>query len=439
MLFKKNYRNKIYVYYFVCAFFYGLLYLFITPPFYVPDEVAHFKKAANNEIIYFRGALKISENAQNFSNINIFTWDFVRENKGYKYKASEILSFRDKFLWNDKLVDANLSAITGYPYTSYIFSKIGIEVSKIFTDKIFYSFYFGRLFNFLFAIIALTITLKHVNKGREALFIILCMPMTLSLLASYNQDCVLISLSCLLILLLTKFNDLRNSFLILILINIILLCIILARPPYIPLLLIPFVLLKKDNSNSNYFLIICFIFFLILSLFFILTFPTPNSPANLEYFFLHPLKFLKVVLLDLEINLFRYILQFIGYLGHINIALPKIVYLFFSFCFFLILFFNINYYKKNSDVKYANYLIIIIATIGSVFLIFLSQYLYFTAEVNRDKFIQGVNGRYFIPAAIILTTILPSIQKKINLEKIIILVCPHINIISLIKIYNFFY
>ena len=61
MLFKKNYRNKIYVYYFVCAFFYGLLYLFITPPFYVPDEVAHFKKAANNEIIYFRGALKISD------------------------------------------------------------------------------------------------------------------------------------------------------------------------------------------------------------------------------------------------------------------------------------------------------------------------------------------------------------------------------------------
>jgi len=325
MSFKNNYKNKIYIYYFICSFFYGLLYLILTPPFYVSDESAHFKKAASREVIYFRGGLKISENAQNFSNIKIFTWDFVRDNRGYKYKASEILSSKENFLWNNKFVEANLFAVSGYPYTSYIFSKIGIEVSKMFTDKIFYSFYFGRLFNFLFAIIALTITLKHVNKGREALFIILCMPMTLSLLASYNQDCVLISLSCLLILLLTKFNDLRNSFLILILINFILLCIILARPPYIPLLLIPFVLLKKDNSNSNYFLIICFIFFLILSLFFILTFPTPNSPANLEYFFLHPLKFLKVVLLDLEINLFRYILQFIGYLGHINIALPKIV------------------------------------------------------------------------------------------------------------------
>lgn len=439
MLFKNNFKNKIHIYYFICIFFYGLLYLFVTPPFYVSDESAHFKKAANREVIYFRGGLKISENAQNFSNIKIFTWDFVRDNKGYKYQASEILSFKEKFLWTNKFVDANLFAVSGYPYTSYIFSKIGVEVSKIFTDKIFYSFYFGRLFNFLFALLALTITLKYVNRGREALFIILCMPMTLSLLASYNQDCVLISLSCLLILLLTKFNDLRNSYLILILINIILLCIILARPPYIPLLLIPFILLKKDNGNFNYFLVICFIFFLILSLFFILTFPTPNSPGNLEYFFLNPLKFLKVVLLDLKVHLFRYALQLIGYLGHINIALPKIVYLFFSFLICFILFLNIYYYRKSFNVKCSMYLIVITATFSSVLLIFLSQYLYFTEVTNRDKLIQGVAGRYFIPLAIILTSLLPNIQKQINFKRIILLICPHINIISLITLYNFFY
>jgi len=439
MLAKKSYQNKIYIYYFICIFFYGLLYLFVTPPFYVSDEATHFRKAASKEIIYFRGELEISENAQNFSDIKIFTWGFVRDNEGYKYHASEIISFKDKFLWDDKFVKANLFPVTGYPYTSYIFSKIGIEVSKIFTDKIFYSFYFGRLFNFLFALFAITITLKYVNRGREALFIILCMPMPLSLLASYNQDCVLISLSCLLILFLTKFNDLKNSFLILILINFILLCIILARPPYMPLLLIPFIFLKKDNKNFNYFLVICFIFFFTLSLFFILTFPTPNLPVNLEYFFLNPLKFLKVVLLDLKVHLFRYTLQFIGTLGHINIALPKIVYVFFSFLISFVLFFNIYYCRKSFNVKYSGCLIIITATIASVLLIFLSQYLYFTDAINRDKFIQGVAGRYFLPVAIILATLLPNTKKKTNFKIIALLICPHINIISLIEVYNFFY
>ena len=217
------------------------------------------------------------------------------------------------------------------------------------------------------------------------------------------------------------------------------LCIILARPPYIPLLLIPFILLKKDNGNFNYFLVICFIFFLILSLFFILTFPTPNSPANLEYFFLNPLKFLKVVLLDFKVHLFRYAEQLIGYLGHINIALPKIVYLFFSFLICFILFLNIYYYRKSFNVKCSMYLIVITATFSSVLLIFLSQYLYFTEVTNRDKLIQGVAGRYFIPLAIILTSLLPNIQKQINFKRIILLICPHINIISLISLYNFFY
>ena len=80
---KKN-RNKIYIYYFICVFFYGILFLFITPPFYVSDEAAHFRKAASKEVIYFRGELEISKSAQKFSDIKIFTWDFVRENKGYK-------------------------------------------------------------------------------------------------------------------------------------------------------------------------------------------------------------------------------------------------------------------------------------------------------------------------------------------------------------------
>jgi hypothetical protein len=213
---------------------------------------------------------------------------------------------------------------------------------------------------------------------------------------------------------------------------------ILARPPYIPLLLIPFVLLKKGNKKFNDLLFMFFIFFLILSLFYILTFPTPNHPVNLEYFLQNPLNFLKIMVLDFHLHGFRYLLQFIGYLGHINIAMPIIVYLFFGVSFVINFLLSI-YYGKIFFNKFLIFLVAVAAITISFILILLSQYLYFTDTINRDNFIQGVAGRYFIPIVIILTFLLPALKKNLNIVKLIILIIPHINIISINKVYNFFY
>jgi uncharacterized membrane protein len=263
------------------------------------------------------------------------------------------------------------------------------------------------------------------------------MPMTLSLMASFSQDCILISLSCLLILFLSKFNYSKKPFLTIVLIFLILFCIILARPPFITLLLVPLTLIRKDDVKFNYNLFTLFIFFLIISIFFILNFPTPNSPGNLEYFFSNPFNFLKIIVFDLFIHLPKYVIQFIGFLGHINITLPIFIY---SFFLFVILTLLILYYLNRSI--YANYLgssIVIVAILSSCFFIFLSQYLYFTEKTFRDSFIQGVHGRYFIPLAIILTYTFLELKKKSLIIKIILVTVPHINIFAIKTIYNFFY
>ena len=62
-----NINNNLNNYYFIFCIIYSLLYIFITPPFGSPDEHNHFRKAANKEIIYIFGDLKIDENIQNFS------------------------------------------------------------------------------------------------------------------------------------------------------------------------------------------------------------------------------------------------------------------------------------------------------------------------------------------------------------------------------------
>lgn len=67
--------------------------------------------------------------------------------------------------------------------------------------------------------------------------------------------------------------------------------------------------------------------------------------------------------------------------------------------------------------------------------------MYFT-ETDKTDFIQGVQGRYFIPAFMLITLILDKIKKNKSLllvEKCLILFLPHLNLLVLIQMYYFFY
>lgn len=57
---------KIHNYYLFTCSIYILLYIFITPPFYVADEYSHFQKSASKENIYLRGALSIDNGIKKF-------------------------------------------------------------------------------------------------------------------------------------------------------------------------------------------------------------------------------------------------------------------------------------------------------------------------------------------------------------------------------------
>lgn len=440
----KNLDNRFFNKYFlIFLIIYGLIYIIITPPLYVTDEYFHFQKAASKQNFYFSKKLSVSEDLDKFINQEKYSWYFLSEEKNYKYIENFSTDFKQNFSWDNKnLVSAKLGNLKGYPVSGYIFSKLGINLSKIFTNNIFISYYFGKIFNFLLLVFLIFYLIKKIKNNQFLYYIILSLPMTLSLMSSYNQDSMLIFYTFTIIYFFSslldsnKFDNKKIFFLV-----IFIFLLSLGRPIYISFILLPLVFLniEKVFSKKNYFIISIVFSIFVLFCIFIYSYPAPNKiDGQLNYIITNPFYFLKVIYSDIKLHTFTYYVQFIGVLGHINIQLHKSIYIFVTAVFILILIFVFLSIKKIKISKLI--LIVTISVISSYILLCISQYLYFTSFKNI--FIQGIAGRYFIPIALISFLIFPKIKQKYNnnnLFKFVLLLFPHINFLSLINAYNFFY
>ena len=465
----KNKFFKIENYFFLCMIFYGLLYILLTPPFYTSDEEYHFIKSNSKENIYIYGKTHFSEKISEFIQPP-FGWVFNKDNYNYKYNLDDFKKLL-KIGYDNKLIENTIPVTKGYSFSSYIFSKTGIYFSKLFSNKIFFSFYFGRLFNLLFSVIIITLILSSLKDlSKIILFSIISMPMSISLLSSNNQDCSLITYACFLFYFCKKINEdtflsktyklklfskeisVEKIYINFLFYYIFLLLIITPKPVYILLSLLPIIYLINFNNNKIYSISLNYLNKLSLTIFFIFSviafilivnYPAP-VPINLENFnivYQKPLLFLKILISDYRNNYQRYPNEMIGVLGHVNIMLPKICYYYFRFIFvyYLVIFFlNKNYTKRNLLI----WLILVLCVIS----IQLSFYIYFTGS-DEKRYVQGIHGRYFIILLIMANLLfLNNISNNLSKLKIIkfmnnfiVLTVPHINAFSLYSLVKFFY
>lgn len=427
---------KIHNYYLFTCSIYILLYIFITPPFYVADEYSHFQKSASKENIYLRGALSIDNGIKKFSdhfeNLAFNKW---KNNREYKYSKNIPHNYKNNYKLENSLTSANLASLSGYPVSGYFISKIAVNISTIFTNDVIKIFYLGRFANFLFCVIICWFVLKEIPRGKEYLYIILSMPMTLTLFGSYNQDAMLFSFTLLIIFFVNKIkNETVKIDTRLIIIQIITLLLIMGRPTYLTFFLMPFFLILNYSKYKTRQL---FIFFLIacFTLIFIKTYPTPVISNSIKF----PGDIIKVLIIisnDIYINLFKYIALMIGGLGRIDLIVNYYSIIFISLCIVYFYFFKINY--KNLFSKFN--IIIFLIFVSTICLTLLSQYMYFTNH-GQTKFISGVQGRYFIPVFLLLTLSINKLKNnELNyIKKTILFVVPHINLFVLYEYYNFFY
>lgn len=89
--------------------------------------------------------------------------------------------------------------IGGDPIQARLGSAIGINIARLFNLSGIVTFYAGRIFNLLVGVALIVFAVKLTPMGRNAMMAVSLLPMTLHLLGSYSYDCTTIGLAFLLI------------------------------------------------------------------------------------------------------------------------------------------------------------------------------------------------------------------------------------------------
>lgn len=231
----------------------GLFLIFLIPPFQVPDEKRHFSmsyQVAEFSTFHFDQTLPTSL-PKLYSRFDHMVF------RGYeKTSPEEIKSAAEIKLAPEKSIYYGLPDI----FLPYVPQATGMLIGMIFNLSPIWFLYLGRIMNLIIAILLIYLTIKTTPVLKWFFFLLGLMPMTVYLLSSLSQDVLTIGLSFLLIAILLnlafsqKEKISKKDLVILFLVTFLL---ALCKPLYYLLaalfLLIP---VKKIGSPKKYIVLI---------------------------------------------------------------------------------------------------------------------------------------------------------------------------------------
>lgn len=407
----------------IIALIYGTSFLFITPPFQVPDEPAHFLKAfylseghilPGKDNYYFPGDLKNAINPCSYLN-------FHPKNKIRVENSSLLLNQPNQ----DKIF-INISNIAIYPPIPYSASAFIITIGKLFNVSYLVLMYSGRLINLLIWAVLVYFAIKITPIHKWIFLMLALMPMALFQAASLSADSFTIGLSFLVVAIFFKFafddtiDKIKMKELLIIFISIFMLS--LSKQGYAVLLLLFFIIpLNKFENNKIRILAFALIgsitlaFTSIWDLLFKNTYLATSASlisvsGQISFILSNPFNFLYILVNTWYLNLNAYLIMFVGDLGQLDTPLPGwIVYLYISILILVALM------DKNKPIIRLNQKLISLVTF-LIISIFTFAFEYITWTPVGNNLILGVQGRYFIPIAPLLFLLFYNQKFNINLH-----------------------
>jgi uncharacterized membrane protein len=418
----------------ILGLFFGLKFIYLIPPFQVPDESVHFKRVyklstfdifqteTKGELVGDYMPSNLDSTPSHFSYLAF---------KPYNKTSKEAIKKEFKYNLNYENEQFIYNSASNYFYFSYIPQIPVMLVGRILDLKILTIYYIGKIFTLLFYLLAVWFTIRIIPFGKIVILVIALLPNTLQMCSSYSSDSCSNILSFVFIgILLNLFTTNDNisikktpQLLILIFISWVLGTI---KPVYFPMvLLVTLIPLSKfENKKEFYFFnTICIIgglFCTGLWLYLISKInaipPELNSNPNfnpglqLQNLFYSPLKVLTTFY-----NTFSYFWGFywqssVGILGYLDTMLNPWIYKTFYWMLFVAILFD---FQKN-NLKLFQSLSLFFIGIGIIFSIFFGLYVY---TPTNDFIVSGIQGRYFTPGLICIFLSFNSIP-KINLKLI---------------------
>lgn len=435
----------------IFAIIFGLLFVFITPPFQVPDEDAHFFRAYEISDLNF-----IAQKKDGFIGdyLPASLLDPTLLQSKEKITLDEVIRHIDVPLNINKKTFIYFHGTAFYTPILYFPQAIGISLGKSLDLSPLILIYLGRIANLFVWILMIYAAIRIIPVAKWLFFFLALTPMSIFMAASLSADALTNGLSFLVISLALYYSlDVKKQkinrfdiFIILLISNV----LSVSKQIY---LFIPFLFLiipsTKFKIKREYFLTMISLFMSIFLINAIWLFSNrhliiPRLPGisfidQFQFILGNNSEYMHILLNSIIIQGSSYIKSFIGILGWIDVVLPEHIYYLYTF---ILLFIALT--DKN-DIKIPlNYKIIFIA-LFSFGVFFLHTILYLYWNKVGSEIITGVQGRNFIPFAPLFFLLFYNCRRFINIKinmyllSILLIYLLYVSIISIHSVYQKFY
>ena len=386
----------------------------LTPPFQNPDEADHYLRAvqiARGEVFAFRLAGPTGESPPNSgghsdpgivaANSLFSHLPFKPQQRVHKadYDIAGLITFG-----KDAVIGFGDTAI--YPPVLYIPDILGIWFGELVSGKVIASLYLSRLANAVAALTISALALVAARRTRSAIAALAMLPMTSALYVSASQDALIISLSLLVVGVVDRVGteQRRASVGELVVIAIAAALVGMARPPYAVMALLPLAIRKRSLRRellATLGISACTLIWVVYSM---KTASVPmhgaDAAVQLRHLLHSPWAILPLAWHTMTGSGVGYFREFIGVLGWLDTPLPRWFLLAASAALGAGL---LGVCASPSGPR--PWLPALVVILGSA-AIFGAQYLTWTHP--GAPFVDGVQGRYFIPMAAVVALALPA-------------------------------
>jgi uncharacterized membrane protein len=418
----------------VTATLFGILFLFITPPFQTPDEPIHFYRAyqitQGNFVVDQKG-----QAAGNFLPSSLReTVDYtdtqptLRANSNVKYnihKTKAALSIKE-LIGKTQLYD--LTATAYYSPISYFPQASGILIARLLHQSPVVMMYAGRLFNLLIWVLFLALAIRCMPYKKWALVTVALIPMVVFDSISLGVDVMTYGLVALILALILRIVEEGRSIDIKIMISLVSLFSGLVLAKQVAFVFLPLVLLlpteifgtgiKAWLKKASLILIPLVVFagwIIVVGRLNLSNYASFNANPHSQFeFIIHePLGYADVLFRTYFFTTSDGIARsFIGTFGWLDAPLSELVA---TVGYIGLAFMMLVNYRPVKKMTRRNLLILLL--VGILYWLAVTTALYAYYNPLKYKTVVGLQGRYFVPIAILAIPLVAGYSRRLMITK----------------------
>jgi uncharacterized membrane protein len=390
------------------ALLFGSIFALVTPPFQVPDEPAHFYRAyrvseGRLDLLPTPGrvAAPLPVSVHRIGDL----FGPLAFHSKRKTSPRAILAALRIPLAPEQREPVFFPSTLTYTFVPYIPQAAGIAAGRLLGAPVLALLYLARLANLLCGALAIAFAVRRLPAFAWLAAMVALTPMCLSLLGSASADVTTIASSFLLVSTVAKLawgteGAARGDLLLLAAASAVLCA---SKPPYLPLALLVLLIpaARFPRGRRMVFLPL----YLGLSLL-AASWPVATSRVagygrlgsgvdpgrQIHDSLLHPFHLLRVVIVDYAVHTPRFLSQLVGRLGWLDTPLPAPLLVAYLALLLALVFLDTS---PRIEARPWQRGIAAAAVLAGMILISASQYATWTPY--RADFIEGIQGRYFLP------------------------------------------